>query len=104
MSTTVSNWYIAEHRLNWWVASDRSSIGKTTRGKDHNGRPGTFTGHSVVVRAYQKYPDGMWRLTGDDGKTYIASIKTHYNNPTYPTQCVRDEAEVDAQLAACLIV
>ena len=102
MTLTVSNWYIVENRLHWWMKDEKnpSPSVPSTRGKDYSGKPGMFTGYSAPIASWQSYSDGMWMITDDKGKRYIASFKTHYNNPQFPSQCAASENVITDQLLA----
>lgn len=95
MSTTVSNWYVIDRVLHWWVPDAEG----TSRGRDHKGRQANFKGYSVPIQNWQRYEGGIFRFVGSDGKRYDAAFSTHYKNPRYPEQYVADEAALIAKLS-----
>lgn len=101
MTTVVSNWYIMGAELHYWSMLPKSSNPPrgATKGKDSHGREGWFVGNHVRIVAYQSYDTDMWRFTGEDGKTYIAALSTHYNNRNYPAQCINSKQQLVDKLS-----
>jgi hypothetical protein len=111
MTTVIANWYVLGDKLYWWTMLQGNVIPKGTpsgaqisTGHDFAGKAGKFIGSSIKIAQYARYNDGMWMITGTDGKRYIAAYPTHYANRNYPEQCVRDDQELEAQLVRAISV
>lgn len=97
--TVVSNWYILGKQLHWWFRNEsKPGTAGTTKGQDHNGLKGQFTGHQATVTAWKRHDKNSWLITGSDGNQYLAQFSTRYNNWDYSTQCARNVEDVEKKL------
>lgn len=100
----ISNWYIQGSELHWWRRGEnKPGTAGTTKGRDHNGLSGYFTGHHVTISAWNRQDKDRWLITGSDGKRYLAQFSAHYNNRAYHTQCARSAADVEKKLSNIVV-
>jgi hypothetical protein len=98
----VANWYIIGDTLYWWVKDEQPpGTAGTTKGRDHTGMEGNFTGHQIKIKSWEREKkDGPWIIYDENGQGHYAQFSTHYSNRRHPKQCCRDAGTLEVKLYA----